>query len=411
MVAIVEEGAFPLVGKVQHYAWGGYDFIPALVSIEPEPGVPYAEYWMGAHEKAPSEIIQHDGTRIALNKIIEAQPEKTLGAVIARKYGRLPFLFKVLDVHEMLSIQVHPSKAEAEAGFARENALGIPLDAAERNYKDDNHKPELQLALSDFWLLHGFKPEDQLRTVFDQVPEFASLRPIFASRGYFGLYEYVMTLPREQANALLEPLARRILPQYKAGTLEKSSPDYWAAMAMAQEQTGNYDRGIFSIYFFNLVHLLPGQGIFQDAGVPHAALQGQALEIMANSDNVIRGGLTPKHVDVSELLKQVTFQGMVPKIIEGRTAANAVEAYYETPSPDFALSRIQLSQEEQYQHTTHSTEILLCLSGEALVDTAGKEMRVQQGQSVVVFAGQSYTLQATTEQAVVFRAYIPDHYV
>jgi mannose-6-phosphate isomerase len=408
MAAIVEEGAFPLVGKVQHYAWGGYDFIPALVGIEPEPEMPYAEYWLGAHDKAPSEIILRDGTQVALNKIIEEQPEKTLGAAITRKYGRLPFLFKVLDVNEMLSIQVHPSKAEAEAGFVRENALGIPLDAAERNYKDDNHKPELQLALTDFWLLHGFKPEEQLRSVLEQVLEFASLRPIFAARGYYGLYEYVMTLPQEQVNALLEPLARRMLPLYEAGTLEKPSPDYWAAKAMEQEQSGNYDRGIFSIYFFNLVHLEPGQGIFQDAGVPHAALEGQALEIMANSDNVIRGGLTPKHVDVPELLKRVTFQGMVPQIVTGRVDANPAEAFYDTPSPDFSLSRIQLSQGEQYQNTTSSTEILFCLSGEARLDIAGKEMHMQKGESVVIFAGEHYRLQATSDQTVVFRAYIPD---
>ncbi|HLI05848.1 MAG TPA: mannose-6-phosphate isomerase, class I [Ktedonobacteraceae bacterium] len=407
MAAIVEEGAFPLVGKVQHYAWGGFDFIPALIGIEPEPEMPYAEYWLGAHDKAPSEIVQRDGTRIALNKVIKEQPEKTLGAAIMRKYGRLPFLFKVLDVNEMLSIQVHPSKAEAEAGFARENALGIPLDAAERNYKDDNHKPELQLALTDFWLLHGFKPENELRAVLEQVLEFTPLRPIFAARGYYGLYEHVMTLPREQVNALLEPLARRILPLYEAGTLEKSSPDYWAAKAMAQEQSGNYDRGIFSIYFFNLVHLEPGQGIFQDAGVPHAALEGQALEIMANSDNVIRGGLTPKHVDVPELLKQVTFQGMEPRIVTGKADTHPGEACYATPSPDFALSRILLRRGEQYQNITYSTEILLCLDGEARLDAAGKEMHMQKGGSVVVFAGESYRLLAISDQAVVCRAYIP----
>jgi mannose-6-phosphate isomerase len=407
MTTLVEESAFRLVGKIEHYAWGGYDFIPALIGVEPQPGVPYAEYWMGAHEKAPSEIVQYDGTKAALNDIIEEQPEKTLGPVITQKYGRLPFLFKVLDVREMLSIQVHPSKAEAEAGFARENALGIPLDAPERNYKDDNHKPELQVALSDFWLLHGFRPEDQLRAMLDRVPEFASLRPIFASEGYFGLYKYVMTLPPEAVNDLLKPLARRILPQYEAGTLEKSSPDYWAAKAMEQEHSGNYDRGIFSIYFFNLVQLKPGQAVFQDSGVPHAALQGQALEIMANSDNVIRGGLTPKHVDVPELLKRITFQSMVPQIIEARAAGNSYEAYYDTPSPDFALSRIELSQGKQYENTTCSTEILLCLSGEMRLDTLGKQIRVKKGESVVVFADKSYCMQAISGQVLLFRAYIP----
>ncbi len=407
MTIAVEESAFRLAGKVQHYAWGGYDFIPALLGIEPEAGVPYAEYWMGAHEKAPSEIIDPDGTRAALNDLIAAQPEKTLGATIARQYGRLPFLFKVLDVREMLSIQVHPSKTEAEEGFARENALGIPLDAPERNYKDDNHKPELQVALSDFWLLHGFRPQEQLQAILNQIPEFASLRPIFASDGYAGLYECVMTLPVQRINELLEPLAKRILPQYEAGMLEKSSPDYWAATAIQKKQAGNYDRGIFSIYFFNLVHLRPGQAIFQDAGVPHAALRGQALEIMANSDNVIRGGLTPKHIDVPELLKRIIFQSMTPQIIEGRAGVQAGEVCYDTPAPDFALSRITLSQGQHYTQTTHSIEILLCLSGEALLHANGQTIHMGRGECAVVFADKSYDLQAITAQAVVFRAHMP----
>lgn len=405
MTIVVEEGAFRLVGKVQHYAWGGYDFIAALTGMKPEPGLPDAEYWMGAHEKAPSELIQPDGTRAALDAIIAEQPEQTLGQIIARQYGRLPFLFKILDVREMLSIQVHPSKAEAEAGFAHENALGIPLDAPERNYKDDNHKPELQVALSDFWLLHGFRPRAQLQAVLDQVPEFASLRSIFASSGYAGLYEYVMTLPAEKVNALLEPLAKRILPQYEADMLEKSSPDYWAATALRQEQVG--DRGIFSIYFFNLVQLKPGQAIFQDAGVPHAALHGQALEIMANSDNVIRGGLTPKHVDVPELLKRITFEGIEPRIIEGSADIWADEARYDTPSPDFALSRITLNRWQHYTQTTGSLEILLCLEGETLLQAPGQSMQLRRGECVVVFARKSYNLQPINGEAVVFRAHMP----
>ncbi len=407
MTIAVEESAFRLAGKVQHYAWGGYDFIPALLGIEPEAGVPYAEYWMGAHEKAPSEIIDPGGTRAALNDLIAAQPEKTLGATIARQYGRLPFLFKVLDVREMLSIQVHPSKAEAEEGFARENALGIPLDAPERNYKDDNHKPELQVALSDFWLLHGFRPQEQLQAIFDQVPEFASLRPIFVGDGYASLYKYAMTLPAEAVNKLLEPLAKRILPRYQAGALEKSSPDYWAAMALRQEQASNYDRGIFSIYFFNLVQLRPGQAIFQDAGVPHAALRGQALEIMANSDNVIRGGLTPKHIDVPELLKRITFQGMTPQIIAGRPGVQTGEACYDTPVPDFALSRITLNRGQQYAQITRSLEILLCLNGEALLHANGQTIHMGRGECAVVFADKNYDLRAISAQTVVFRAHMP----
>ncbi|MBO0781185.1 MAG: mannose-6-phosphate isomerase, class I, partial [Ktedonobacteraceae bacterium] len=354
MSIIVEDRVGRLFGKIQHYAWGGYSFLPVLIGLQPEPGKTYAEYWMGAHEKAPSQILQSDGTTVALNDIIKEQPEKTLGQYVAREYGRLPFLLKVLDVREMLSIQVHPTKSEAEAGFARENEMGIPLDAPERNYKDDNHKPELGVALSDFWLLYGFRLEDQLRAVLDQVPEFRVLKPVFADGGYFGLYKYVMEMPQASVDELLGPLVERVSRKYRAGELDESAPDYWAAKTIQEEQVGNYDRGIFSIYFFNLVKLKPGQATFQDAGVPHAYLQGQTMEIMANSDNVVRGGLTPKHIDVPQLLRLTRCKGMVPEIIESRQNAHPHEIFYKTPSHEFCLSRIHLGGGELYENVASS---------------------------------------------------------
>ena len=340
MSRIVENRIGRLFGKIQNYSWGGYNFIPMLIGFRPEPDLTYAEYWMGAYEKAPSQILQNNGTPRALNDLIKEQLTKTLGPYVAQRYGRLPFLVKVMDVREMLSIQVHPTKSEAEVGFARENEMGIPLDSPERNYRDDNHKPELEVALSDFWLLYGFRPEDQLQAVLNQVPEFHTFKPIFASGGYFELYKYVMEMPQESVNALLNSLVERVLQKYTSGELEESSPDYWVAKAIEGKQAGDYDRGIFSMYFFNLVKLMPGQATFQDAGVPHTYLQGQAIEIMANSDNVIRGGLTPKHVDVLELLRLITCKGVIPEIIEGRKGDNPYEAFYESPSQDFCLSRI-----------------------------------------------------------------------
>jgi mannose-6-phosphate isomerase len=407
MSMIVEEGADRLFGKIQHYSWGGYHFIPTLIGLRPESGMTYAEYWLGAHEKAPSEILQNDGTTISLNNVIEKQPEKTLGLPVAQKYARLPFLLKVLDVREMLSIQVHPTKSDAEAGFARENELGIPLDSPHRQYKDDNHKPELQVALSDFWLLDGFRPKDQLQEILNQVPEFHILEPIFASRAYFGLYKYVMEMPQELVNALLSTLVERILQKYDGGELQESSPDYWAARAVHGKQKGDYDRGLFSIYFFNLVRLKPGQAIFQDAGIPHALLQGQALEVMANSDNVIRGGLTPKQVDIPQLLTLITCKGITPEIIQSKQSSNPYEAFYESPSRDFCLSKIQLSEGNLYENIAHSIEILLLLSGETMLYTTDKELRVKKGESLVVFAGKSYRIRALSRTAVVFRTSIP----
>lgn len=407
MVILVKDSVFRLIGKVQNYSWGGYNFIPTLIGLKPEPSVTYAEYWMGAHDKAPSEILQNDGTTISLNDIIKEYPEETLGSYIAQRYGYLPFLFKVLDVREMLSIQVHPTKSEAEIGFTKENEMGIPLDSPRRNYKDDNHKPELQVALSDFWLLHGFRSEDQLHEILCHIPEFYTLKPIFINSGYFGLYKHVMEMPIESVNAILNPLAKRVLQKYDSGEVEKASPDYWAARAMQRKPLRDYDRGIFSIYFFNLVRLKQGQGIFQDAGIPHAALEGQAIEIMANSDNVIRGGLTVKHVDVSQLLRLMTFKGITPQIIESSQRGISCEAFYESPSSDFCLSRIQLSKGNLYSNTTYSTEIMLLLSGEIMLGTSNEEMLVKKGGSIIVFGGKNYQIKAISDNTLLFKASLP----
>lgn len=407
MSMISEDRLARLQGKIQNYSWGGYTFIPQLIGLRPEPGKTYAEYWMGAHEKAPSLILQNDGTTIALNELIKEQPEKTLGPQVARRYGRLPFLLKVMDVREMLSIQVHPSKSEAKIGFARENELGIPLDSPERNYKDDNHKPELEVALGDFWLLYGFRPKDQLQEILNRVPEFHALKSIFARSGYFGLYKYVMEMPQELVNSYLSPLIERIIQQYTSGDLQDSSPDYWAAKTIQRGQISDYDRGIFSIYFLNLVKLKQGQATFQGAGMPHAYLQGQAIEIMANSDNVVRGGLTPKHVDVPELLRLITFKSTTPKIIKGGQSSSPYEIFYESPNQDFCLSSILLSEGNLYENTAYSVEIMLILSGEAMLDTSDKQMLVKKGESIIVFAGEHYRMRPMSETTLLFRASIP----
>jgi mannose-6-phosphate isomerase len=289
--------------------------------------------------------------------------------------------------------------------------MGIPLEAPERNYKDDNHKPELQLALGDFWLLHGFRPVDQLHEILHQVPEFHTLIPLFTGGGHFGLYQYVMEMPSQQVNTILQPLAKRILQRYDCGALEKASPDFWAARAIRNTQLREYDRGIFSIYFFNLLRLRPGQAIFQDAGIPHAALSGQAIEIMANSDNVIRGGLTAKYIDVPQLLKLVSFESITPEIIESKPGANPYEALYESPGPDFCLRRIQVTRENIYENTTYSAEIVLNLDGSVLLECAGKEILLRKGESMILFAGKSYRLKGIAEETCLFKASVPNFQV
>lgn len=393
---------FYLKGKVQHYAWGGYSYIPQLLGL-PVTDKPAAEYWMGAHQSAPS-AVETPGGPVLLNAYINAAPAETLGPGAAARFGELPYLFKILDVKDMLSIQVHPTKAEAEKGFLRENEAGIPLNAPNRNYKDANHKPEIMVALSEFWLLHGFLPEDKLTAVLQTVPEFGSLARIYETEGYFGLYKNVMEMPQDEVNSLLRPLAERVLPAYEAGTLQKSDPAFWAGRAIANDPAGmeRLDRGIFSIYFFNIVYVAPGEAVFQDAGIPHAYLEGQNAELMANSDNVLRGGLTPKHIDVPELLKHTRFEAVHPRILKGEPIHNGQERIYPTPAPDFVISTIVLPPGETYTHTTTAPETWIVQGGEGSVNG----LALGQGTSVFVPFDQDYSITAGSE-LVIFKAAIP----
>ncbi|HET7897426.1 MAG TPA: mannose-6-phosphate isomerase, class I, partial [Flavisolibacter sp.] len=227
---------------VQHYSWGGSAFIPALLQQENTAQKPFAEYWLGAHPKAPSVVV--NGEESTLDQLIASSPEEILGKRVQQQFGSLPYLLKILDVRQMLSIQVHPSIASAIKGYAEENEKGIPVSAPHRNYKDQNHKPELMAALSDFWLLHGFKAEEGIRKVFETVPEFSFLQETFAKNGYHELYEKVMTLPQEKVDKALDPLMQKVMPLYRENKLAKSDAHFWAARAVETFcKDGHYDRG------------------------------------------------------------------------------------------------------------------------------------------------------------------------
>ncbi|MEC5144674.1 mannose-6-phosphate isomerase, class I [Chitinophaga sp. 212800010-3] len=393
---------FRLEGKVQHYAWGGYRYIPELLGITPG-DKPSAEYWMGAHASAPSTITTAEGA-VALNQLIQQDPVHITGPAVWERFKELPFLFKILDVKDMLSIQVHPTKTEAEKGFARENAEGIPLNAPHRNYKDDNHKPEIMVALSEFYLLHGFLPHEQLRQVLTTVPEFTSLVSIYEKEGYYGLYKSVMEMPQSLVNIILRPLTDRMIPAYKANQLPKTDPGFWAARAVLNDPGSKekLDRGIFSIYFFNIMKVQPGEAVFQDAGIPHAYLEGQNVELMANSDNVLRGGLTPKHVDVPELLKHTRFEGVHPVVLKGDLSSDGLERIYKTPAPDFEVSKINLHAGQVYKHTAKAAEILIVISGTATIK-GDATLDLRKGQSVFTVYGASYEI-STDGEVEIYKA-------
>ena len=390
---------FKLVGTPQHYAWGGFQFIPSLLGFENTDSKPYAEYWMGAHPSASGKFLV-DGQLLSWYELIQQDPVKYLGENVVRKFGELPYLFKVLDVNEMLSIQVHPTKEEAIKGFEREEAEGIPINAAHRNYKDKNHKPEVMVALSDFWLLHGFKKEDELKVVLKTIPEFADLLPVFEKEGYYGLYKAVMEFSTPETDELLSPLIERELQKPH----QKSEPGHWVKKLYAKGFDGkNIDKGIFSIYFFNIVELAPGQAVYQAAGVPHAYLEGQNVELMANSDNVLRGGLTPKHIDVPELLKHISFEGIDPNILQPDISDNG-EIGYPLPVEDFAISAIQLQVAQEYENTSASSEIFLVMSGEVRCDN---ELSCKRGEAFVVLPEANYNFTGLTDDTLLYKAFVP----
>lgn len=392
-----------LTGTVKHYDWGGTSYIPSLLNIPNNEGKPFAEYWMGVHPQADCTVQLTDGTNYLLRDKILSNPAVMLGETVYKKFGNLPYLFKVLDVKDMLSIQAHPSKAAAQADFARENKAGIPLDSPQRNYKDDNHKPELMVAMGEFWLLHGFKPETEIKKIVKAVPELEFLLPVFEASGYKGLYSTVMELPQEEVSSRLQPLLARIIPLYKKDKLDKSTADYWAAKAALT--FSQQDRGIFSVYLFNLVRLDRGEAIFQDAGVPHAYLEGQNVEIMASSDNVLRGGLTTKHIDVKELLKHVKCEATYPNILKGEKRGQ--ETVYKTPAPDFELSSFELQKSTSVSFTPACAEILLLAEG--VVDVLSKDTIIilQAGApSAIAFPGEPILLKGM-RNSLLFRASVP----
>lgn len=384
-----------------HYAWGGTDFIPQWLGIKNTGKKPHAEYWMGTHAAAPSEIMTKTH-RINLQDAIREMPVFFLGEKVYETFGELPYLFKILDVKDALSIQVHPTKTAAARGFDAEDLAGKALTAPDRNYKDRNHKPEIMIALSDFWLLHGFLIEEELEKRLASIRPFKQLLVLFKEKGYKALYKHVMQMPQADVDKMLVPLINEALQNKQY--LQKSDPAYWAAKYYSGKKVEQIDRGIFSIYFFNLLHLKKGEGIFQGAGLPHAYLEGKNVELMANSDNVLRAGLTPKHMDIPELIKNVQFKGTIPHILTGRKTDASMEMY-DTKVSDFGIGMLRLGKGKNVTCQSVSPEMYLVQEG-ILRFNAGTVIRAKKGEVVFVAADVEYELEAL-ERVVAYKAFVP----
>ena len=377
---------YRLTGQVQHYAWGGKNYIASLIGLNSAKDQPCAEWWLGAHPSVPSEIENVTGKQSLIEFL--SQNPTALGQASHQQFGdELPYLLKILDVEKPLSIQLHPTKAQAEKGFEAENAKGVSLTDSTRTYKDRNHKPEMMIALSDFWLLHGFKIKSQILATLNVRP---SLQPLAEKLGKQSLAEFyadVMLADQSTLANWLLPIIEVNQQPYKNGELTLDNPDYWVlytmeAMAISPEKL---DTGLVCFYLFNIVHLKEGEGIFQDAGIPHAYLRGQNVELMACSDNVIRGGLTPKYVDIAELLKIVDCREVTPQIISA-APQNQSEFTYKTPVKDFALAQIRVEPQQHTELNLQSAGILLVMQGELKIQEKSTALTLKQGESAFITA-------------------------
>lgn len=366
-----------LINSVQNYGWGSTTALTELYGIANPEGLPMAELWMGAHPKSSSKIQDADGNIRVLRDTIEADKTALLGEGVAGRFGELPFLFKVLCADQPLSIQVHPNKQASEAGFARENSAGIPLDASNRNYKDPNHKPELVFALTPFLAMNAFRE-------FSEIV--ALLQPVAGAHTAI-------------AHFLQEPNGER-LSQLFASLLNMQGDEKSRALAILKSALNNQqgepwqtiraiaefypdDSGLFSPLLLNVVKLNPGEAMFLFAETPHAYLRGVALEVMANSDNVLRAGLTPKYIDIPELVANVQFIAKPADKLLTQPQRHNGELAFPIPVDDFAFSLYDLS----IQETTigqRSAAILFCVEGEAVLRQGDRRLVLKPGESAFI---------------------------
>ncbi|MBD1228287.1 mannose-6-phosphate isomerase [Xenorhabdus griffiniae] len=365
-----------MTNKIQHYDWGSKTALTDIYGIENADNQPMAELWMGAHPKCSSQVTDpQTGETIALNILIDKEPEKYLGEKVAQQFQRLPFLFKVLCAAQPLSIQVHPDKTSAEIGFTKENAQGIPLESAQRNYKDDNHKPELVYALTPFKAMNAFRPLSEIAQLLDYVsaahPDIQTFLQQPTEQNLAFLFSQLLNMQGEQ-----KQLAMAVLKS----ALNCHQGEPWDTI---KNMASFYpdDNGLFAPLLLNVVELEPGQAMFLYARTPHAYLDGVALEVMANSDNVLRAGLTSKHIDVPELMANLDF---IPKAADTLLTVPRQEKdalNYPVPVNDFCFSVYSVS-EQLISLENGAASVLFCIEGQAVISTDKQQLKLLSGESI-----------------------------
>lgn len=393
-----------LVNQTQDYAWGSSTAIPDLLGSDP-PGNPVAELWMGAHPLAPSRVAASgDPEGVPLDALVRRDPEQMLGADVVARFGRsLPYLLKLVAVARPLSLQVHPDVERAREGYAAENAAGIALTDPRRNYKDANHKPELVYALTRFEALSGFRAPRRAAELLAglDAPLTSALHGVLAAepsvRGirtaFRRLLEPELRPTPDEVDAVAQACRRRLAEGSPSPRADRT------VVQLAEAYPG--DPGAVTSLLLNPVTLEPGEAMFIPAGGVHAYLEGLAVEVMANSDNVLRAGLTTKHVDVQELLVNVDYVAAPPIRVAPEVFHGAAKVFY-APVDDFELSVADVDNGGNHRLPGRGPRIVLCVAGTVTVRSEEAEEPLRRGESVFVPAAEgplSVTGRGTVVQA------------
>lgn len=389
-----------LEGALRPYPWGSHTLIAQLRG-EPSPSPqPQAELWFGAHPAAPATVNGQ-----GLDDAIAADPAAALGKRVQDAHGdQLPFLVKLLAAAAPLSIQAHPSLEQAKEGFERENAEGIALNSPNRNYKDPNHKPELIVALTEFRALAGFRPVPDTAAFFAELgsaelDRYATLLPTDGEGDLRALFTTLISLPHQPRVELIESVARAA-----AELVDKRNAPEWmveaAEVYLELNQTYPGDVGVLAALLLNVLTLAPGEAAFLRAGQLHAYLSGLGVEVMANSDNVLRGGLTTKHVDVPELVKVLDFSTLENPRAETAPSHGGVE--FQLPVDSFAVRMHALDDGDTLAVDEDGPAIVLCTAGEVrgadgfvLTQGNGAWVPASEAATEITAAGKSQVFVAT----------------
>ncbi len=471
------EEFYELMNTIRDYAWGDEKHIPDFIGLDYPEGKPAAEMWMGAHPSAPSRLWVENGGEKGLDELIEFHRSEALGPAVEAKYGALPFLFKLLAAGKSLSIQVHPDKKTAEEGFNREDSRGVPRDAPNRNYRDDNHKPEIIMAITPFTAMIGFRePEEILRDFMPLVstkklpsfldalaqeadntnirispeksnsPEKSSAEnerrrddvfgnEIGASQGLKNFLKGLLTLHADEKETLIQAAlallgdegaegheisaewgntagelraaSKNLSAAGSAGTfaVSRQFPEQPPSAAANKSEDSSCpwdglrrkwisrlirqfpgDIGVLAPLFLNVVEIAPGEALYQPARMLHAYLDGFGLELMANSDNVLRGGLTVKNIDVSELISILDFNPSVPEILPKPSCKEGEIACYSTPAEEFELCLAEVGREGKHVvlEKHKGPAVLLVMEGDIVLSGGGRKLALKQGGSVFI---------------------------